>query len=157
LNTEEEEARYLAFYSTRGSSDRGVRLRKLDFVFLWKQVCSSGKRVLDAVEEPSDFQLWTRVTKGEITNYKTVEKVGGPRHTQGGNMARKELTELQRTPSLNHVSAQSPRVGGCVGTFFHMFDWNPSKKRCATKRLPAGTSASSASFDIFLNLSTTFC
>ncbi|CAM6052101.1 unnamed protein product [Sphagnum compactum] len=52
-------------------------------------------------------------------------------------MAMKEFTELQRTPSLNHVSAQSPRVGGCVGTFFHMFDWNPSKKRCATKRLPA--------------------
>jgi hypothetical protein len=57
-------------------------------------------------------------------------------------MAMKEFTELQRTPSLNHVSAQSPRVGGCVGTFFHMFDWNPSKKRCATKRLPAGISAS---------------
>ncbi len=55
----------------------------------------------------------------------------------------KEFTELQRTPSLNHVSAQSPRVGGCVGTFFHMFDWNPSKKRCATKRLPAGINASS--------------
>lgn len=54
----------------------------------------------------------------------------------------KEFTELQRTPSLNHVSAQSPRVGGCVGTFFHMFDWNPSKKRCATKRLPAGISTS---------------
>jgi hypothetical protein len=64
------------------------------------------------------------------------------RHTQGGNMAMKEFTELQRTPSLNHVSAQSPRVGGCVGTFFHMFDWNPSKKRCATKRLPAGISTS---------------
>jgi hypothetical protein len=39
LNTEEEEARYHAFYSTRGTSDFGVRLRKLDFVFLWKQVC----------------------------------------------------------------------------------------------------------------------
>jgi hypothetical protein len=64
LNTEEE-ARYLAFYSTRGSSDLGVRLWKLDFVFLWKQVCSSRKRVLEAVEEPSDFQLWTRETKGE--------------------------------------------------------------------------------------------
>ncbi len=64
MNTEEE-ARYLAFYSTRGSSDLGVRLWKLDFVFLWKQVCSSRKRVLEAVEEPSDFQLWTRETKGE--------------------------------------------------------------------------------------------
>jgi len=66
LNTEEK-TRYLAFYSTRGTSDLGVRLRKLDFVFLWKQVCSSRKRVLDAVEEPSDFQLWIRETEGEKT------------------------------------------------------------------------------------------
>jgi hypothetical protein len=77
LNTQEEEARYLAFFSTRGSSDLGVRLRKLDFVFLWKQVCSSRERLLDAVEEPSNFELWTRETKGEKTKYKTVEKVGG--------------------------------------------------------------------------------
>jgi hypothetical protein len=60
-------ARYLAFYSTRGTSDLGVRLRNLDFVFLWKQVCSSRKRVLDVVEEPSDFQLWIRETEGEKT------------------------------------------------------------------------------------------
>lgn len=141
LNTEEK-TRYLAFYSTRGTSDLGVRLRKLDFVFLWKQVCSSRKRVLDAVEEPSDFQLWIRETEGEKTKKQSCWEGGGARHTQGGNMAMKEFTELQRTPSLNHVSAQSPRVGGCVGTFFHMFDWNPSKKRCATKRLPAGISTS---------------
>jgi len=58
-------------------------------------------------------------------------------------MGMNELAELHRTPSLNHVSAQSPRVGGCVGTFFHMFDWNPGKKIFTTKRLPAGSSLSS--------------
>jgi hypothetical protein len=58
-------------------------------------------------------------------------------------MGMNELAELHRTPSLNHVSAQSPRVGGCVGTFFHMFDWNPGKKVFTTKRLPAGSSLSS--------------
>ncbi len=41
-----------------------------------EQVCISRKRVLDAVEEPSDFQLWTKETKGEQTKNKAVEKVG---------------------------------------------------------------------------------
>jgi hypothetical protein len=50
-----------------------------------------------------------------------------------------ELTEShRRTPSFHHAGSQSPRVGGCVGAFFNMFDWNPSKRFTSTKRITAG-------------------
>ncbi|KAG0627715.1 hypothetical protein M758_2G222800 [Ceratodon purpureus] len=40
-----------------------------------------------------------------------------------------------RTSAYNHV-VQSPRIGGCTGAFFNIFDWN-SKRFASTKRLPA--------------------
>nr|XP_024357103.1 uncharacterized protein LOC112273023 isoform X1 [Physcomitrium patens]PNR33183.1 hypothetical protein PHYPA_025126 [Physcomitrium patens] len=50
-----------------------------------------------------------------------------------------ELTEAhRRTPStFHHAGAQSPRVGGCVGSFFHMLDWKHSKRFSSTKRITA--------------------
>ncbi|KAG0583168.1 hypothetical protein KC19_3G114600 [Ceratodon purpureus] len=49
-----------------------------------------------------------------------------------------QLTESHgRTPSFHHAGAQSPRVGGCVGAFFNMFDWNPSKRFTSTRRITA--------------------
>lgn len=51
----------------------------------------------------------------------------------------------RRTPSFHqHPSGQSPRVGvggsSCAGAFYHMIDWNLSKRfSSTTKRISAGT------------------
>ena len=48
-----------------------------------------------------------------------------------------EMAEVRASSSsYNHV-VNTPRIGGCTGAFFNLFDWN-SKRFASTKRLPAG-------------------
>ena len=58
-----------------------------------------------------------------------------------------ELSESthRRTPSFPHAGGQSPRVGGCVGKFYELFDWNLTKRYSSTKRITAGTRFSALS------------
>ncbi|KAG0599001.1 hypothetical protein M758_12G119000 [Ceratodon purpureus] len=48
-----------------------------------------------------------------------------------------ELSESTHrwTPSFPHAGSQSPRVGGCVGKFYQLFDWNLTKRFPSTKRI----------------------
>lgn len=42
-------------------------------------------------------------------------------------------------PASAHNRDKPPgKIGGCVGTFLQLFDWNPRKRLFSTKRLPAG-------------------
>lgn len=43
------------------------------------------------------------------------------------------------TPAFPHAGGQSPRVGGCVGKFYQLFDWSLTKRFSSTKRITAGT------------------
>ncbi|XP_024361976.1 uncharacterized protein [Physcomitrium patens] len=50
-----------------------------------------------------------------------------------------DLTETHRRtpPTFHHIGLQSPRVGGCVSTFFHMIDWKHSKRLSSSRRITA--------------------
>ncbi|KAL2621803.1 hypothetical protein R1flu_002008 [Riccia fluitans] len=48
-----------------------------------------------------------------------------------------ETPELLFATSVHSRDKPPGRTGGCVGTFLHLFDWNPRKRLFSTKRLPA--------------------
>ncbi|KAL3692209.1 hypothetical protein R1sor_005860 [Riccia sorocarpa] len=48
-----------------------------------------------------------------------------------------ETPELLFATSVHSRDKPPGRIGGCVGTFLHLFDWNPRKRLFSTKRLPA--------------------